>query len=64
MAPVAVERINAALMGIISQPSERSRLLEMGAEVVGSSPAEFGRFMVEDVAKISQVVRDARIRVE
>jgi tripartite-type tricarboxylate transporter receptor subunit TctC len=64
MAPHAVERINAALMGIISQPAERARLLEMGAEVVGSSPAEFGRFMAEDVAKISQVVRDARIRVE
>ncbi len=64
MAPHAVERINAALMGIISQPAERARLLEMGAEVVGSSPAEFGRFMAEDVAKIGQVVRDARIRMD
>jgi tripartite-type tricarboxylate transporter receptor subunit TctC len=64
MAPVAVERINAALSGIIAQPAERARLLEMGAEVVGGSAAEFGRFMAEDVAKIGQVVRDARIRVE
>lgn len=60
----AVERLNGALMGIISQPAERSRLLEMGAEVVGGTAAEFARFMAEDVAKISQVVRDARIRVE
>jgi len=64
MAPLAVERINAALSGIIAQPAERARLLEMGAEVVGGSAAEFGRFMAEDVAKIGQVVRDARIRVE
>lgn len=60
----AVERLNAALMGIITQPSERARLLEMGAEVVGGSAAEFGRFMAEDVDKISRVVRDARIRME
>ena len=64
MAPVGVERINAVLNGIIAQPAERARLLEMGAEVVGGSSAEFGRFMAEDVAKIGQVVRDARIRVE
>lgn len=60
----AVEKLNAALMGIITQPAERARLLEMGAEMVGSTAAEFGRFMAEDVEKIGRVVREARIRVE
>ena len=64
MAPHSVERLNAVLNAIIAQPAERARLLEMGAEVVGGSAAEFGRFMAADVAKISQVVRDARIRME
>ncbi|RVT95759.1 tripartite tricarboxylate transporter substrate binding protein [Rhodovarius crocodyli] len=60
----AVQRLNAALRGIIEQPAERARLLEMGAEVVGGSAEEFGRFMAQDVEKIGRVVRDARIRVE
>ena len=41
-----------------------ARLLEMGAEVVGSSPAEFRAFMAEEVAKIGAVVRAAKISVE
>ncbi|MDB5415921.1 MAG: Tripartite-type tricarboxylate transporter, receptor component TctC [Rubritepida sp.] len=62
-APV-VERLNAGLAGIITQPAERARLLDMGAEVVGGSPADFGRFMQSEVEKIGQVVRDAHIRME
>lgn len=64
MAPRAVERINAAFNTIIAEPAERARLLEMGAEVVGGSAEEFGRFYREEVEKIARVVRDARIRVE
>ncbi|WPB87694.1 Bug family tripartite tricarboxylate transporter substrate binding protein [Sediminicoccus rosea] len=64
MNPRAVERINAAFNTVIAEPSERARLLEMGAEVVGGSAEEFGRFYREEVEKIARVVRDARIRVE
>jgi tripartite-type tricarboxylate transporter receptor subunit TctC len=64
MPEAAVERLNATIMGIVAQPEERTRLLEMGAEVVGGSPADLARFMATDVEKIGQVVRDARIRME
>ena len=64
MAPRAVERVNAAFNTIIAEPSERARLLEMGAEVVGGTAEEFGRFYRAEVEKIAAVVRDARIRVE
>ena len=60
----AVQRLNAALMGIIAQPAERARLLEMGAEVVGGSAEEFGRFMTAEAEKIGRVIRDANIRME
>jgi tripartite-type tricarboxylate transporter receptor subunit TctC len=60
----AVQRLNAALMGIITQPAERARLLEMGAEVVGGSAEEFGRFMTAEAEKIGRVIRDANIRME
>ena len=64
MNPRAVERINAAFNTVIAEPAERARLLEMGAEVVGGTPEEFGRFYRAEVEKIAAVVRDARIRVE
>lgn len=64
MNPRAVERINAAFNTVIAEPSERARLLEMGAEVVGGTAEEFGRFYRAEVEKIAAVVRDARIRVE
>ena len=60
----AVEKLNSALMGIVGQPSERARLLALGAEVVGGTPEECASFMAEDVEKIGRVVREARIRVE
>ena len=59
-----VERLNAGLNGIVTQPAERARLLEMGAEVVAGSPDEFSRFMREEVDKIGRVVRAADIRME
>ncbi|UPY38907.1 tripartite tricarboxylate transporter substrate binding protein [Sediminicoccus sp. KRV36] len=64
MAPRAVERVNAAFNAIIAEPAERARILEMGAEVVGGTAAEFSSFMLAEVEKIGRVIRDARIRME
>jgi tripartite-type tricarboxylate transporter receptor subunit TctC len=64
MAPAAVARLNAAIGEIISTPTERARLLGMGAEVVGGTAEAFGRVMAEDMEKIGRVVRDAHIRLE
>jgi len=63
--PLALaERLNAAFMDIVTQPAERARLLEGGAEVAGGTVEEFRRFMAEEVDKIGAVVRDAHITVE
>jgi tripartite-type tricarboxylate transporter receptor subunit TctC len=64
MPAAVIDRLNAAVMGILSTAEERARLLEMGAEIAGGSPAEFGRFMTAEMDKIGRVVRDAQIRLE
>ncbi|WP_043360402.1 tripartite tricarboxylate transporter substrate binding protein [Belnapia sp. F-4-1] len=64
MPPAAAERLNAAFMDIVTQPDERARLLEGGAEVAGGTVEAFRRFMAEEVDKIGAVVRDARIIAE
>jgi len=36
----------------------------MGADVVGSTPDDFGTFMKNEAAKWAKVVKDANIRAE
>ncbi|MDJ0388730.1 tripartite tricarboxylate transporter substrate binding protein [Roseomonas sp. E05] len=64
MPPAVVQRLNASIMDIIAAPEERARLLEMGAEVAGGSPQDFGRFMRDETDKIGRVVRDAGISLD
>ena len=64
MPPAVAERLNREIMAIAGTSEGRARLLDMGAEVVGGTPAEFGAFLRGEVDKIGRVVRDARISVE
>ncbi|MBL6077927.1 tripartite tricarboxylate transporter substrate binding protein [Belnapia sp. T18] len=64
MPSAVAERLNAAFMDIVTQPAERARLLEGGAEVAGGTVEDFRRFMAEEIDKIGAVVRDARITAE
>jgi tripartite-type tricarboxylate transporter receptor subunit TctC len=64
MPQAVTERLSREIMAIVSTPEARARLLDMGAEVVGGTPAEFGAFLRAEVDKIGRVVREARISVE
>ncbi len=58
------ERLNREVMAVVGTPEARARLLEMGAKVVGGTPAEFGAYLRGEMDKIGRVVREARISVE
>jgi tripartite-type tricarboxylate transporter receptor subunit TctC len=62
-APV-VERINREIMAIVGTPEGRARLLDLGAEVVGGTPAEFGAFLRADLTRTEALIRSAGIKVE
>ena len=64
MPPAVTERLNREIMAIVGTQEGRARLLDMGAEVVGGTPAEFGAFLRGEVDKIGRVVREARISME
>jgi tripartite-type tricarboxylate transporter receptor subunit TctC len=59
-----ITRINGAVVKVLQQQDVRERLVAMGADVVGSSPEEFGTFMQAESAKWAKVVKDAHIRAE
>ncbi len=62
-APV-IERLNAEIGKALKQPDVISRLQGEGADAAGGSPQEFGAFFTAEIAKWTQIVRKAGIRVE
>jgi tripartite-type tricarboxylate transporter receptor subunit TctC len=55
-API-VGRLNAALRHALRDGTVRARLIEGGAEPVGSSPAELAAFMAQEIPKWGRLVR-------
>lgn len=59
-----VDKINRDLVQILKEPDVVKRFREQGVEVVASSPAEFSQLVQKEVAKWTQLIRDANIRIE
>ena len=60
----AVEALNAALVKVIRTPEIRARLVELGAEVTTSSPAETTQWVVTDRKRWANVLERAGKNVE
>ena len=60
-----VARLNAKIIEALNTPEIVNRFaVTQFAEVVGSTPEEFQRFMLAEVARWAKVIRDANIRAE
>lgn len=51
----AVSKLNAALLEVMKEPQVRDRLTASGVLLTGSTPAEFGKFMTDELHKWSKV---------
>lgn len=56
------DRLQPALIASIKHPDVVKKFNDMGFEVVGNSPAEFNRFLNEELARWKQVVDSGGIR--
>ena len=59
-----IDRLNAETVKIIKLPDTRERFLSLGAEPVGGTPAEFGKFFRSEVAKWGKVVKASGVQVD
>ena len=59
-----VNRIYGDLSKVMQQTDFRERISKMGADVVGSTPDQFGAFMKSESAKWGKVIREANIKAE
>jgi tripartite-type tricarboxylate transporter receptor subunit TctC len=62
-APIA-ERLNREFLAIVGTPEARAKLLDLGAEIIGGTPAEFGQFLRTDMARMEQLIRIAGLRID
>ena len=62
--PEIVGKISADIATILKQPDVRDQLVGMGLEVVGSSPAEFDRYVKSESEKWGKVIKAAGIKAE
>lgn len=62
--PAIVERLNLAIMAIVGSPESRARLLDLGAEVIGGTPAQFGDYLKTELDRMTRLVRTANLRME
>jgi tripartite-type tricarboxylate transporter receptor subunit TctC len=63
--PVAiVNKLNAEMVKVFKRPDVQTRLTEMGAEYVGSSPQDLSKQLANDVKTWAKWVKDAGVRVD
>jgi tripartite-type tricarboxylate transporter receptor subunit TctC len=62
--PEIVARINAEAVKALADPQLRAQYAGMGIEVIGNTPAQFGRQIQEDTARWGEVAKAANVRVE
>jgi len=60
---IAVERIGAAAASAIRSPELRERLSGDGAEIVGSTPSEFARFIQSESDRYARILKESGIRL-
>jgi tripartite-type tricarboxylate transporter receptor subunit TctC len=59
-----VDKVAADVAKVLAMPDVRKRLMDIGLEPVGNTPAQFAAIVKNDHAKWGKVIRDANIRLE
>jgi len=62
--PEVVERLNREINAILADLAANARLADVGGTVLALSPADFGKFIVEETEKWAKVIRVANIKAE
>jgi tripartite-type tricarboxylate transporter receptor subunit TctC len=59
-----VTSLNTAIAAALAEPEMMTRLADLGAVPMPSTPAEFGAFLAADTEKWGKVIRAANIKPE
>ncbi len=59
-----IARLNRELVAILRAGDVRDKLASQGAEVIGSTPAQFAQVMKNDIGKWARVTAKLRLKTE
>jgi tripartite-type tricarboxylate transporter receptor subunit TctC len=59
-----IQKLNAELMKALQSPDVRKKLALQGAEPLGSTPEEYGRYLKNEIARWAKVVKDTGIALD
>jgi tripartite-type tricarboxylate transporter receptor subunit TctC len=62
--PAVVEKLNGTLAKVLSEPDMKARFDLQSAEIVASTPEQFGEFIKSESAKWGKVIREKGIRID
>ena len=57
-----VERLNGEINAALADPAMKARIADMGGSALVLSPAQFGKFMADEIDKWAKVIRSADIK--
>jgi tripartite-type tricarboxylate transporter receptor subunit TctC len=60
--PEIIDRLNKEINEVLAEPEIKARLRGFGAEPLSGSPAEFGKYIMDDTDKWAKVIRAANIK--
>lgn len=59
-----VERLSAEIARALSSPETRERFAQRGSALIAGTPAQFDRFLRDEIAKWGRIIREARIKLD
>ena len=62
--PATIERLHAEVAKILATEEIKAKFADLGADAVGSTPAELAAFLRGEMAKWAEVVKAANVKIE
>jgi tripartite-type tricarboxylate transporter receptor subunit TctC len=60
--PEIIDKLNREINAVLADPAVRAKLLDLGAEPMLMTPAEFGKYIADETEKWGKVVKFAHIK--
>ncbi len=57
-------KLQADVAKVLARPEVKERLLGMGFDPIGSTSAQFAKYITDEMAKYSKIITDAKIKME
>ena len=61
---VIIERLYREIHAVLQLPETQNRMAQLGADVVGSTPSQFGLLLRDDLARWAKVIKAAQVTID